>query len=158
MIDTNKVTYEKQNESDQQMLLRIGKKFAVLFILLLMFDLVIDLLSGLIDMLIDLFHLILDAIEYSIELILEYFFNSNHQESDVIIVNFAIILALIGIYRLCLFIPLIYARLKKRIKTSCSNRKQKEIECWQSLSLNRKIKVALTYIVGISAILFMLTL
>jgi hypothetical protein len=140
------------------MLVRIGKKFAVLFFLILMFDLVLDLLSGIIDMTIELFHLIFDFFEYSIELLLEHVFNANHQESEVIIVNFALILALIGIYRISFFVPQLFRRLKKRIKGAWLKRKQREVDCWQALSLNRKIKVALTYFIGIFGILFMLTL
>ncbi len=158
MIDTKKLKYDKQNESDQQMLTRIGKKFAILFVLLAMFDSVLDLLSGIIDLMIELFHLLMDAIEYSIELILEHLFNADHQESDVIIVNFAILLAIFGMYRVSFFIPQLYRGLKQKIKNACLKRKQKEIDCWHALSLSRKIKVGLTYFVGVSGILFMLTI
>jgi hypothetical protein len=158
MTPFNKVKYDKTTETDRQMLLRIGKKFVLLFFLIFMFDTVLDLFSGLIDLIIELLHIGIEAVEYSIELLLEHIFHSNHQQSEMIIVNIAIILALYGFYRFCLVLPRLYKGFKNKIKTVWLSRKQSEVECWCALSLNRQIKVGLTYLVGIFSILFILTI
>ncbi len=150
--------YDKRNESDQQMLIRISTKFAILFVVIFMFDSLLDLVSGLIDLVIELLHLIIEFFEYSIESLLEHILNANHQQSDVIIVNFVIILGLYGIYRLCLVIPRLFNWSTRRTKAAWLKRKRRETAYWRALSLNRKIKVGTAYLIGISCILFFVTL
>lgn len=156
--DNHSVKYTKQTESDKQMFVRIGIKFVVLFVLIFLFDSLLDLLSGLIDMVLELFHLMIEAVEYSIELLLEHIFQSNHQQSEMIIVNLAIIIFLYAFYRFCLVLPRLYRWLKNKLKSACVKRQHREAECWHALSLNRKIKVLLAYLVGISCLLFFLTI
>ena len=150
--------YDKQNESDQQMLIRISTKFAILFVIIFMFDSLLDLLSGIIDLVVELLHLLIEFFEYSFELLLEHILNADHHESEVIIVNFAIILGLYGIYRLCRVIPRLFVWLTRRTKAAWLKRKRREAAYWRALSLNRKIKVGTTYFIGVSCILFLITL
>jgi hypothetical protein len=123
-----------------------------------MFDSILDLLSGLIDLVVEILHLVIEFFEYSIELLLEHFLNANHHESDVIIVNFAIIIGLYGIYRLCRVIPRLFNCFIRRTKAAWLRRKRQENAYWQALPLNRKIKVGTTYVIGVSCILFLITL
>ena len=150
--------YDKQNESDQQMLIRISTKFAILFVIIFMFDSLLDLLSGLIDLVIELLHLVIEFFEYSIELLLEHVLNANHQESEVIIVNFTIVIGLYLIYRLCRVIPRLFNWLFRRTKAAWLRRKRRENAYWHALPLSRKIKIGTTYFIGISFILFLVTL
>ena len=150
--------YEKRNESDQQMLIRISTKFAILFVIIFMFDSLLDLLSGLIDLVIELLHLVIEFFEYSIELFLEHILNANHQESEVIIVNVAILVLLYLFYRFCLVIPRFFVWIMRRTKAAWLRRKRREAACWRAQTLNRKIKVGTTYFIGISFILFLITL
>ena len=140
------------------MLIRISTKFAVLFVLIFLFDSLLDLLSGLIDLIIELLHLIIELFEYSFELLLEHVLNADHHESEVIIVNVAIIIGLYGIYRLCHVIPRLFAWLLRRTKAAWLRRKRRENAYWRALSLNRKIKIGTTYFIGISCLLFFVTL
>ena len=140
------------------MLIRIGTKFAILFVIIFMFDSLLDLLSGLIDLVIELLHLVIEFFEYSIELLLEHILNANHQESEVIIVNVAILVLLYLFYRLCLVIPRFFVWIMRRTKAAWLRRKRHETACWRAQTLNRKIKVGTTYFIGISCILFLITL
>ena len=155
---SNNLKYDKLNESDQQMLIRISTKFAILFVIIFMFDSLLDLLSGLIDLVIELLHLVIEFFEYSIELFLEHILNANHQESEVIIVNVAILVLLYLFYRFCLVIPRFFVWIMRRTKAAWLRRKRREAACWRAQTLNRKIKVGTTYFIGISFILFLITL
>jgi len=153
---SKKLKYNKLNESDQQMLIRISTKFAIFFVVIFLFDTILDLLSGLIDHALELLHLIIEFFEYSLVLLLEHILNANHHESDIMIVNFAIILGLYGIYRFCLDIPRLFVWSTRRTKAAWLKRKRREVACWRSLPLKRKVKVCITYLTGASCILFLI--
>ena len=140
------------------MLIRISTKFAILFVIIFMFDSLLDLVSGLIDLVIELLHLVIEFFEYSIELLLEHILNANHQESEVIIVNVAILVLLYIFYRFCLVIPRFFVWIMRRTKAAWLRLKRRKTACWRAQTLNRKIKVGTTYFIGISCILFLITL
>ncbi len=140
------------------MVIRISKKFAVLFIIILMFDLLLEMLLETIELIAEFVHLIFEFFEYMLELMLEHIFHASHHESETIIINIAIILTLYGLYRYLHIAPNQFRSLKRRIKLNWLKRIRKESACWHSLSLNRKIKVSLVYLVGITATLFLLTI
>ena len=140
------------------MFIRISTKFAILFVIIFMFDSLLDLVSGLIDLVIELLHLVIEFFEYSIELLLEHILNANHQESEVIIVNVAILVLLYLFYRFCLIIPRFFVWITRRTKAAWLRRKRSEAACWRAQSLNRKIKVCTAYFIGVSCILFFVTL
>lgn len=140
------------------MFIRISTKFAILFVIIFMFDSLLDLVSGLIDLVIELLHLVIEFFEYSIELLLEHILNANHQESEVIIVNVAILVLLYLFYRFCLIIPRFFVWITRRTKAAWLRRKRRETACWRAQTLNRKIKVGTAYLIGISCILFFVTL
>ena len=153
-----KTKNSKQNETDAEMLIRISKKFAILFVVILMFDSILDLLAGLIDLMIDLFHLVIEFFEYTLELLLEYIFNAHHHESEVIIANITIVLIIYLSIRFLLKSPSLLIRLQSNIKSSWLKRKHQE-ECnWKALPLERKVKIGAAYSVGVFGVLFLLTL
>jgi len=158
MSDSKKLEYDKEHETDGQMVLRISKKFAVLFLIIFFFDSLIDILSGVIDITLEIVHLIINFFEYSFELLLEHILNANHHESEVIIVNLAIVVAIYAIYRLVLLIPRLFTAIKKRMKEAWTLRQKREATCWHHLTMGRKIKVCSVYLVGTSLVLFFVTL
>ncbi len=103
---------DKQPESDRKMLLRVGKKFAVLFFSLLLFDTFLDWFLQLFDIIIELGHLFIELIEYSIEVVLQYTFHTDHQESETIIVNSTFIITIYGIYLFYRAAPQLFIRVK----------------------------------------------
>jgi len=139
--------YDKSAESDQQMFIRVSKKFAIFIFIILMFDTLLDWFLG-------ITHLFIEFIEYSLEVILEYGFQTGHHQSEIIIVNAIIILILFGLYKLYRKIPEFYYCLKQAVFSKCYN----ELLSWQILSLTRKIEVVLTYALGITTLFFLLTI
>ncbi|MCF7970377.1 MAG: hypothetical protein K9L22_04340 [Methylococcaceae bacterium] len=149
---------DQQNETDTEMLIRISKKFATLFIVILMFDSILDLLTGLIDLLIELLHLVIEFFEYMFEVLLEHIFSAHHHESEIIIANITMALALYLLVRFFLKLPNLFVRLQRNLKAIYLKRKHREICNWRALSLERKIKISLTYSAGLSGFLFLVTL
>ena len=158
MDDVNKIKYRGLEETDGQMILRITKKFALLFGVIFLFDSIIDLLSTLLDISGDFLHLIINFFEYSFELLIEHISNASHHESEVIIVNVALVVGFYLFYRLLRWLPKLFHGFSRRIKLMWLRRQRKRKTYWHHIPLNRKIKICCVYTVGISAILFFLTL
>jgi len=146
--------YDINQETDSQMLKRIGKKFALILVFIFMFDTIFDWFIGLLDLMYEGFHIIIEAVEYSIELILEYAFHTDHQHSEMIIVNGAILLAVYLLYRLYKAIPKLLSKLTKSFSLYLDHK----FSYWQAIPLIRKLKLITTYCIGISCILFTVTL
>jgi len=156
--DQSVIANNKQCETDTEMLIRISKKFAILFVIILMFDSILDLLAGLIDLMIEVLHLVIEFFEYSFEVLLEHIFNAHHHESEVIIANITIVIFIYLLIQFFLKLPSLLIRLQSNIKSSWLKRKHQE-ECnWKALSLERKIKIGAAYSVGVFGVLFLLTL
>jgi hypothetical protein len=145
--------HDKRNESDRQMLLRVGRKFAVLFLVILMFDTLLDWFLGLTDLAIQLLQLIIQAIEYLFVIILWDLFQVNQQQSETILVNFTIIIALYLAYQLILAAPNLIIRVKQYLLSAWLQRIQRESSCWQAMSLIHKIKWLSAYSVGSTSLL-----
>lgn len=146
--------YNLNKESDRQMLTRISKKFALLLVFIFMFDTLLDWFLGLMDLLIEVIHILIEAIEYSIELLLEHIFHTDHQQSEMIIVNGAIIISLFLLYKFCLSIP----KLCNKLNKSCLLYVERKLSYWQMIPLKKQIKLVVAYSVGISIVLFFLTI
>ncbi len=149
---------DKPNETDTEMLIRISKKFAALFIVILMFDSILDVLAGLIDPFIGLLHLIIKFFEYWFEQLIEHFFNTHPHESEIVIANITIAFALYLLIRFFLKLPQLLIRLQRNTKAAWLKRKHREILKWRALPLERKIKISVTYSAGLSGFLFLVTL
>ncbi|MCK5830275.1 MAG: hypothetical protein KAH20_08235 [Methylococcales bacterium] len=123
-----------------------------------MFDTLLDGLIGVFDLAIELIHLGLDVIEYSIELILEYTIHTGHQESEIIIINSALIIMLYMLYRAFFAAPGICRRLIRKYKAARLLRKRRRASQWKSMLLASKIKLISAYIFGVFCLLFLVTL
>ncbi|WP_428353798.1 hypothetical protein [Methyloprofundus sp.] len=148
--------YDKNNESDKQMLQRVGKRFAVLFFVILMFDTLVDWFLGLIDFVIHLLHLFIQAIEYSLLISLEHWFHFDQQQSETIVVNAAIIIALYLVYRLILATPDLTIRFKQYLRSVWLRHVKREKSCWQAMSLSHKIKWLSAYSFGTSCLMLLI--
>jgi len=123
-----------------------------------MFDTLLDWLLGLIDLAIELIHLGMDVVEYSIELILESTLHTGHQESEIIMINSALIIMIYLMYRAFFAIPGIYRRLTRKYKAARLLRKRRRTARWKSMLLSSKIKLISAYVFGVSCLLFLVTL
>ncbi|MBE0469230.1 MAG: hypothetical protein IBX55_06940 [Methyloprofundus sp.] len=144
----------QQHETDSEMLIRISKKFAIIFVLILMFDFILDLLFGLLDLIIELIHLVIEFFEHSLEVLIEHIFHTDPHESEVILANLTMILLLYLIIRYFRVLPKLLIHQKQNIQASWLKCKRD----WRALSLGRKIKIGTAYSVGICGVLFLLTL
>ncbi len=144
----------KQNETDTEMLIRISKKFAIIFILILMFDFILDLLLELLDIMIELFHLVVEFFEHTLEVLIEQIFHTHPHQSEVVLGNIAIIFFLYLMIRLVRVLPKLLMQKKRNIQAAWLKRKRN----WQALPLEKKIKISTAYSVGVFGILFLLTL
>ncbi len=149
---------DKQPESDRKMFLRVGKKFAVLFFSLLLFDTFLDWFLQLFDIIIELGHLFIELIEYSIELVLQYIFHTDHQESETIIVNSTFIIAIYGIYLFYRAAPQLFIRIKRNSLAVWLRYKRRKSSYWRSLTLTLKIELVSLYCLGITCLIFLVTL
>ena len=145
---------DKSQETDGEMLIRVGKKFALLSIILLMSDTLFDWIIGLLDLMTEGIHIVIESIEYSIELILENIFQTDHQQSEMIIVNGAIVISLYLAYRLYLFTPKLCSLIAKKWTSYLEHKSS----YWHAMPLIRKTKLTCAYCFGISCILFLVTL
>ncbi len=150
--------YQKCHESDGEMLARISTKFAVLITVILLFDTIIDVIGTIVDFAIGIFHICIELIEYSLEMLIEHVLNANHHQSETIIVNVALLLALYLFYKFAFVTYKAAIRQKRRYQAAWIKRKRREAATWKVLTLVRKVEVVLTYLVGISLILFLITL
>ena len=145
--------HDKRNESDRQMLQRVARKYAVLFFVILMFDTLLDWFLGLTDLAIHFIHLIIQAIEYLFVIILWNLFQINQQQSETILVNATIIIALYLAYRLILATPNLIIRVKQYLLSVWLRYIKRESSCWQAMSLTHKIKWLSAYSVGTTSLL-----
>jgi len=148
--------YDKCNESDQQMLQRISIKFAALFLIVLMFDTLVDLLLGLIDFALHIMHLMIEAIEYSFLVVLEKLFSFDHKLSETILVNTAIIIALFLAYRFILAAPVLYVRVKQYTVSAWRRYIAQKSSCWKASSFGRKIKSLSAYSLGAACLVLII--
>jgi len=147
--------YDKRNESDRQMLQRVARKYIVLFFVILMFDTLLDWFLGLTDLAIQLTQLIIIAIEYLFVIILWNLFEIHQQQSETIIVNVTITIALYLAYRLIVASPNLMIRGKQYLLSAWLRHIKRESSCWQAMSLTHKIKWLSAYSLGTSCLLFL---
>lgn len=150
--------YDKQSETDGQMLLRVGKKFALLVGVILMFDSLLDLLMGLIDLATELLHLVIELVESGLEAIIEHFLSTHHHETETMIANVVIVIFIIVFVVFLKLLPKLFTRLRRNTKAACLRRERRAVCEWEILTLNRKVKIVCVYVVGFSCVLFLLTL
>jgi len=148
---------DKRYESDRQMIRRVGRKFAVIFFVILMFDTLLDWFLGLTDFVIHLLHLIIQAIEYSLLISLEHWFQFNQQQSEMIVVNAAVIIALFLTYRFIRLTPEWVVRLRQYLQSAWLRYIGRESSRWQAMSFTRKIKCISAYSFGTTCLLFLIS-
>ncbi len=140
-----------EHHSDKDMLLHVGVKFLLLFIIILSFDFLIDLVLMVLDLLFEILHLLIEFIDEMLESMLAEALPTSHHQNEVIIVNVALVIVLFGLYKLFHGIRFIY-RLKRHIKADWLNYKKRKTLGWQCLSVISKIKLVTAYCVGFSLI------
>jgi hypothetical protein len=150
--------YEKYHESDGEMLLRVGKKFTILITVILLSDTIIDMICTFADFAGGLLHLFIEFIEYSLEVLVEHVLHADHHQSETIIVNAALLISFYLFYKFYFVIYEAAIRKKRAYQVAWIKHIRREAATWEMLTLARKIKVVITYFIGISLVLFLITL
>lgn len=145
--------YDKRLEPDQQMLLRVCIRFITLIFFILLFDSILAWFLGLLNIVIHLAHLMVEAIEYLLVLCLTYSLNINSQQSETIIVNTVIIIALFLTYRIILIVPQQSVRFKRNLRAAWLRRIRREASWWRAVSIGYKIKWVSAYSFGTAFLL-----
>jgi len=149
---------DKRNELTLQMLERVSIKFFVLFLFILTFDFLWDGFLAFIGIIYELFHLIFEFFEYSLEVIVEHAFDANRHHGEIIVVNTVIIIVLYGLFRLYRATPRLYIQLKHFFGTIWLSYLERKSAYWQSLSLDQKSLLILSYFIGIYGLAFVFIL
>lgn len=140
--------YNKINESNRQMLARISIKFLIFIFIILTFDSLLGWFLECINYLFTLVHLLIESIEYSLIVVLEYTLQTDRHHSEAIIVNGTIMIALYALYRLYLNTPKLYLRIKRNFFAVCLKHMKREFAYWRTLKLNQKATLITCYITG----------
>ncbi|MDQ7089308.1 MAG: hypothetical protein Q9M50_01480 [Methylococcales bacterium] len=150
--------HDKKNESNRQMLIRVGINFLLLFFIILIFDSLLDWFLAGIHFIFGLIHLFTESIEYIVGAILEHSLETNSKQSDIIIANSTIFIALYLLYHFYRAAPRLCVRLKKMLSTLYARWVRKETAYWQALPLSQKIYWIISHISGFSGLLLLMTL
>lgn len=150
--------YDKKGESNQQMIVRISIKFLILIFIILIFDSLLDWLLDGIHTLFELTHLLIEVIEYFLEIILKYGLQIDYHKNEIVIVNIIIIGMLYTFYHLYQHISNLYFRMKRNIFLFYLKCMRRELAYWRSLTLVRKTNLITCYFVAFTCLLFLFVL
>ena len=150
--------HDKRYESNGQMLARISLKSMAILVFLFMFDSLLEWLMSFIDMAIELIHLLIEAFEYSCGVMIEHAFHLSKQQSEIVLVNIVIVIALYSLYRLFRAMPRLFRQFKRNLLSVWLKLIRREASYWRALSLKRKINLITCYLINISGILYLMTL
>jgi len=149
--------YDKSREPGRQMLQRVSIKFVTLIFGITMFDTLLDWFLGSLNIVMHLMHLLIETIEYWLELCLTFIFNTNSHQSEIIIVNAAIIMALFLTYWLMLAVPQLFIRFKRNIRAAWLRHIRREASYWRARSLSHKIQCVGAYSFGTACLLLFIS-
>ncbi len=123
---------------DNAMLKRIAIRFTLLFFTIANIDTLVDWSLGLLDLLFDYLHLLLDLVEYSIENLLGLLFSTGHYQSEIIMVNGAIVFAIYLTYRCYQGFPQFIDHQKRNFIAAHIRRNRRNSTYWRGLNLISK--------------------
>lgn len=149
---------ESPDDSDRQLLTRVAWQFFWLFIVLLFFEDLLDLVTDVAHSIFEILHLLIEVLEGLVEEILEHLLHTDHHQSEMIIVNTVLLIGLYGLYRLIRALPRIFRRVKRNYLAVWLNYKRRKYNYWRALSPVKKIKLAAAYSTGLMLLLIWLTL
>ena len=140
--------------SDKEMLIHVGVKFLLVFAVIMSFDLLIDLALMILDLIIEILHILIEVIDEMLESFLKDKLPTSHQQNEAIIVNAALIIVILIIYKIFHGLRFVY-RLKRHIKADWLSYKKRKSLSWQLLPIMSKIKLVAAYCTGFSLLFFL---
>lgn len=149
---------EIPEKTDRQLLTRIAWQFVLVFLLIVFFDTLLEWLAEGLHILLELLHLVIEVFEHLLEELLEHLLHTNHHQSETIIFNSAVLVAMVGLYRFFQRWPALSLSWRQRALTSWQQYKGQKLDTWQRLPRRQKFIVAGAYASGSALLLFLLTL
>jgi len=149
---------EFPEKTDRQLLTRIAWQFVLVFLLIVFFDTLLEWLMAGLHLVFELLHLVIEICEHLLEELLEHLLHTTHHQSETIIFNSAVLVAMVGLYRFFQRWQALSLRWRQRALTSWQHYKIQKLEAWQRLPGRQKLIVAGAYASGGALILFLLTL
>ena len=146
------------SEGDAAMIKRVSVRFALLFILIVFFEELLELVIEIFELLLEIIHIFIELVEQLLEEILEHLLHTDHHETETIIANGVLIIGFIGLILFARYLPRFWLRIKRNIFAVWLNYKRQKYSSWRALSPIQKIKLVSAYCLGISLILIWLTL
>ena len=127
--------------------------FTGLFALIILPDVVFGLFLGLVHIVFALAHMIFEFIEVNLDRIVEYIFDTEVHQTQVIVFYLMLLIAFGGLYYLWSLLPRIYHQSKENLLDAWLEKKAFAFIYWRELSLIDKIKLAAISIAGIYCII-----
>lgn len=149
---------EFPEKTDRQLLARIGRQFALAVLVIYFADTLLDWLIEGLHLVFELLHLVIEVFEHLLEELLEHLLHTNHHQSETIIFNSAVLVAMVGLYRFFQRWPALSLRWQQRAQTSWQQYKGQKVDAWQRLPRRQKFIVTGAYASGGTLLLFLLTL
>ncbi|MDO9270279.1 MAG: hypothetical protein Q7T96_14340 [Methylobacter sp.] len=143
----------RPDETDRQMLARVGKQFVVLLLIITLFDDLLDLVLGIVHFVFELMHLLFELIEESVENIMEHTLQTTHHESEIFIINMVLILMVFGFYQLYKEWPRLYRSWRRNSQVIWLRYTGHQSFYWRTLPVGRKWKLIIAYVIGLSCLL-----
>jgi len=146
--------YGRPDETDRQMLARVGKQFVVLLLVITLIDDLLNLVTGIVHFVVELLHLLFEVFEESIEEIMEHTLHTTHHESEIFIINMVLILMVFGLYQLYQAWPRLYRSWRRNSRVIWLRFTRGQSLYWRTLPVGRKWKLIIAYVVGVFCLLF----
>ena len=123
--------------------------FTGLVTLIILPDVVFGLIFGLAHILLELAHMIFEFIEVNLDRIVEYIFDTDVHQTQVIVFYLLLAIALGGVYYLWSLVPRVYHQSKDNLLDAWLEKKAFASLHWRGLSLINKIKLVTIFTVGL---------
>jgi hypothetical protein len=116
--------------------------FTGLVTLIILPDVIFGLIFGLAHILLELAHMIFEFIEVNLDRIVEYIFDTDVHQTQVIVFYLMLLMAFGGLYYLWSLLPRVYHQSKENLLDAWLEKKNFASNYWRELSLIDKIKLA----------------
>lgn len=132
-------------------LVKITEKFIFVFLVILMFDELLEMFLWIVGHFFELF-------EYSLDQLAEHFLHASDSQSEMISFYFIFAMMLGLLVFLYRIFPRLLVHFEQYLEAAWKGYKRRSALYWHHLSWLEKIELSMTYVVEISFILFWLTM
>lgn len=139
---------EGAKKAESRILFAVGIKFILAYMILLMFDVLLDGFMAVLDLAVEFIHVLIEIFEALAEEGLEKVLHTKHQQSEMIILNSALIGVLIVLYYFIKALPHMVVAAEKLLLQKLKVYWTSSLLHWKSYSIWMKLKLSIVYILG----------